>query len=993
MNHSSTQLLVQQAADLASSSERSAFLDRACAGDAALRARVEDLLEASKRTGLPPAGSADAETESEIPTDPRGLWVRTTEKPGSKIGRYRLLQQIGEGGCGTVYLAEQEEPVRRQVALKVIKLGMDTRHVVSRFEVERQALALMDHPHIAKVLDAGATESGSPFFVMELVRGVSITSFCDENGLTTRERIELLVKVCQAIQHAHQKGVIHRDIKPSNILVSLQDGVASPKVIDFGIAKAIDESLAVDTMLTPHQAFIGTPAYASPEQAATGGLDVDTRSDVYSLGAVLYELLTGCQPFDRDQLIQGGLAGVRRTISDVEPLRPSTRLRSLQHARLADIAQTRHAEAASLSTLVRGDLDWIVMKCLEKDRARRYETANGLAADLKRHLNHEPVTARPPSTGYVLQKLMRKHRLAFVAGGAVAASLVIGLAFSTWLFIRERAAKQEQEMLQKEANASARRADTNAEKARTSAAKSRQVSSFMKEMIESVGPVAMASESTMWRQVVDKAAERLGQQRLHPSVEWEVRTTLGEVYFSLGQKREATEMLRQSLRLARQTTDLGPTKVTESLVSLGWILNQSGQPVAAEPLLREALDLAARHLDKDDPKLTWIKSRIGWNLMDLGHLDEAEPLCREALEKAREHWHDPDESREPMPGSLASYATGLAYVMQLRGRRTEAESLFREAVDAAERDKGFDHPELSGWIKNLASFLRGEVRDEEAESLYRRALELDKKHAPNHPRQIGAAGNLALLMLERGDATGAGQIISKLIATAKSLPEADRLSWANNLAAVGANAAQFGHWDEAASLFQAAEETGSDTARLPAFRVTIAAQRKDPAALRTAHSDFLSRAGKDGQAVVAVDLATVFAHWSAAGAGTQAARRLGELALDSTGTKEWNALARALASYRLGVFGPASTLARSATNDANSWSALAGQFLLAQCLQQTGKPQEARAALASGREVLARWPGTDAAHQKRKWIDMTIAQALLHEAETVIEGASSAKTP
>ncbi|MBI3877684.1 MAG: serine/threonine protein kinase [Verrucomicrobia bacterium] len=520
MNRPSTESLVRQIAGIASPRERAALIEQACAGDDALRERVMSQLDAVERTRSSPVNAAPAKAEVNFPPINRDAEAVTNEHRGDTIGRYRLIHEIGEGGCGTVFLAEQEEPVRRQVALKVIKLGMDTRQVVARFEVERQALAMMDHPNIAKVLDAGATDTGRPFFVMELVRGINITGFCDQNRLTQNERIELFIKVCRAIQHAHQKGVIHRDIKPSNILVSLLDGAPVPKVIDFGIAKAMDESLPRNTLLTPYQAFIGTPAYASPEQADAAGLDVDTRSDIYSLGAVLYELLTGYQPFDQDKFVETGLIGVRRVICETDPLRPSTRLHSLDRAGLAAVARTRRAEPERLPTQMRGDLDWIVMKCLEKDRARRYETANGLAADLKRYLQSEPVTARPPSTTYILQKLMRRHRLVFAAGSAVAASLVIGLAASTRLYLQERAAKREQELLQKEANASARRAGTNAEKARIEAAKSREVSLFMKEMIQSVGPVAMASESTMWRQIVDKAAERIGQQRLHPTVEW-----------------------------------------------------------------------------------------------------------------------------------------------------------------------------------------------------------------------------------------------------------------------------------------------------------------------------------------------------------------------------------------------------------------------------------------------------------------------------------------
>jgi serine/threonine protein kinase len=357
-----------------------------------------------------------------------------TEKTGDRIGRYKLLQTIGEGGCGVVYMAEQEEPVRRRVALKVIKLGMDTKQVIARFEAERQALAMMDHPNIAKVLDAGATEAGRPYFVMELVRGIKITDYCDQNNLPTRDRLDLFIKVCQAIQHAHQKGIIHRDIKPSNILVTLHDGAPVPKVIDFGIARATEGRLTDQTLFTAFEQFIGTPAYMSPEQAEMSGLDIDTRSDIYSLGVLLYELLTGKTPFDAKQLAAAGLDEMRRTIREQEPVRPSTRLGTMLEGELTTTAKHRQTDAPKLLHLLRGDLDWIVMKALEKDRTRRYETANGLAADLKRHLNNEAVVARPPSTAYRFQKLVRRNKLVFAAGASIGAALIITLAFSMWSY-------------------------------------------------------------------------------------------------------------------------------------------------------------------------------------------------------------------------------------------------------------------------------------------------------------------------------------------------------------------------------------------------------------------------------------------------------------------------------------------------------------------------------------------------------------------------------
>jgi serine/threonine protein kinase len=712
--------IFEHALDLASREERRRFLESACGGDTALLGRVRALLQ------------ADEQGEEFLPEHPKDTVHLITEKPGDTIGRYKLLQQIGEGGCGVVYMAEQSEPVRRRVALKVIKLGMDTKSVIVRFEAERQALALMDHPNIAKVFDAGSTETGRPYFVMELVRGIKITDYCDQNNLSTQDRLKLFAQVCQAIQHAHQKGVIHRDIKPSNILVTVNDSAPVPKIIDFGIAKATSQQLLTDkTLFTAFEQFIGTPAYMSPEQAVMTSLDIDTRSDIYSLGVLLYELLTSKTPFDANELVKAGLDEIRRTIREQEPPKPSTRLGTMLQRELTETAKHRQSEAPKLIHLLRGDLDWIVMKALEKDRTRRYETANGLARDVQRYLDNEPITARPPSRLYRIQKLVRRNKLAVAAASAVAAALVIGLGVSTWMFIKEKAARERAVAAEKDQT-------RLRQQAQTEAAKSQQVSRFLQEMLAGVSPwTAKGQDTALLRDILDKSAERIGNDLTNqPLVEAELRDTLGSVYFSLGLWDKSEAMFRQALAIQKRVLGNEHPDIATSLEGLGVALTYESRMEEAGILLRDALAMRRKLLGDEHQLVAQSLDLLAKQLRSEGKLNEAENVAREhlALQRKRTGNESADVAR-----SLYS----LSKILLFRGKVAEADPIVRESL-AMQKKLMPDDLGFIGWtLIDAASLYENQGDLAEAEATLREALAMHRKFFGNEHSEV--AGTLDCL--------------------------------------------------------------------------------------------------------------------------------------------------------------------------------------------------------------------------------------------------------
>jgi eukaryotic-like serine/threonine-protein kinase len=634
-----------QAVEIASPTDRAAYLDQACRADSDQRRRVEALLIAHER----PESLLDQAAINAQPPDAT-IDHASAERPGTVVaGRYKLLEQIGEGGMGTVWIAEQTQPVRRKVALKLVKLGMDSRQVLSRFEAERQALALMDHPNIAKVFDGGLTEQGRPFFVMEYVKGIPLTAYCDSARLTVQERLKLFGQVCQAVQHAHQKGIIHRDLKPSNILVCLYDGQPVPKVIDFGLAKAIHQPLTEHTLHTAHGLMVGTPLYMSPEQAEFNNLDVDTRTDIYSLGVILYELLTGATPLEKQQFKNAAFAEILRLIKEEEPLKPSLKLST--SASLPSVAAQRSLEPAQLSRTVRGDLDWIVMKALEKDRSRRYETANGLARDIDRYLSDEPVEACPPSTGYRLRKYAHKHQRLLATAVAFALLLVMGVVVSTWQAVRARhaevqakqsAAKAQEEEQKARAAAAAeatqrQRAEENERQAKASEEEAKAVLTFFDEKVLAAGGPERRAEGGLGkdltiRRAIDAASMEIAttfQDR--PLVEASIRNVLGRTYFNLGEYSLATQQLERALALRQAKLDPDHPDRLMSMFNLGEVyLNtkrrEQARPLAEETLKRRRATLGREHIET---------LRSLWLVAKLSEPNEGLPLFEESYQLRR----------------------------------------------------------------------------------------------------------------------------------------------------------------------------------------------------------------------------------------------------------------------------------------------------------------------------------------------------------------------
>ncbi|MHC4109499.1 MAG: tetratricopeptide repeat protein [Planctomycetota bacterium] len=767
--------ILAEAMEKSTTEERSAYLDDVCGGDSRLRQEVESLLQIEDKVG---------DFLEVPPFDPNVILDNPTlvEGPGTVIGKYKLLEKIGEGGMAVVYMAEQKKPLQRKVALKIIKLGMDTKQVIARFEAERQALAMMDHPNISKVLDAGATETGRPYFVMELVRGVSLTEYCDENKVSTQGRLDLFIEVCNAVQHAHQKGIIHRDIKPSNVMVTLHDDKPVPKVIDFGIAKATSQKLTEKTLFTRYAQLIGTPEYMSPEQAQMSGLDIDTRTDIYSLGVLLYELLTGALPFDPESLRSAAFGEIQRIIREEEPPTPSKRLSDLGD-KAKQVAQSRSTDVITLVKRLQQELEWVPLMAMRKDRTRRYRSVSELADDIQNYLNGNPLIAGPPSVTYRVRKFIQRNRKFVTGFAAVAVTVLAGFIVSTSMYFHAEDSRREAERQAKISTA---------------------VNDFFnKDLLMSVVPSKAKGREVTVREVLDAASEKIEAKfKDEPVIEASIRETLGRTYRRLGEIKSAEPHLERAFAIHKEELGEQHPETLYAMSNLAVLYIDQDRYEEAERLFSVALKNLRIVAGEEDRSTISCTNNLATVYSKLGRHAEAEALYNRVLEVSRrvlgaEHLE-----------TLAAM-NNLASLYEKQGQHKKAEELYVKTLEITRKSLGREHPQTLSTMYNLAKLYQDQNLYDKAEQLYNKALEMSQKVlGEDHPDTVECINNLAVLFFKQGQYKKAEPLFVKTLdIRRRTLGEEDlaTLQSMNNLAELHRCLNQY---EEAEKLFVVALEVG-----------------------------------------------------------------------------------------------------------------------------------------------------------------------------------------
>jgi eukaryotic-like serine/threonine-protein kinase len=983
--------------------EQEAFVRQMCADDEVLLRKVQALLKAHRST--------DDFLDRPLT---RGRLEQSVgaiigEKVGDRIGRYKLVQQIGEGGWGVVFMAEQEEPVRRKVAFKIVKPGMDTKSIIARFEAERQALALMDHPNIAHIFDAGATESGRPYFVMELVQGAKITDYCDEHSLTTEARLELFMKVCDAVQHAHQKGIIHRDLKPSNVMVTTgRDGKPIPKVIDFGVAKATGgQQLTTKTIVTAHAMFIGTPDYMSPEQAALSSAELDTRTDIYSLGAMLYELLTGATPFDTRELLKAGIDEVRRAIRNKEPTRPSTRLTTMTAANLANVSKLHGTDPPKLIREMRGELDCIVLKALEKDRALRFQTADSLAADINRYLKNETVSARPPSSFYQFRKLLSRHRVGFTLFGIVLVTLLGGLSSTTWSLAKEKRARHDADLARHEADEQRKKAQIGEQNALTEAARSKAVKEVLEKMFTGVNPaVAQGRDTALLRDILDKTVEGMGQVLTNqPGVEADLKMTIGGVYVSLELYDKAEVLLQSALAFYRKSPG-AEENVADVLSALSEEHYMQGKFDEAEKESREALAFDPSLQKKESMRRVLVETRLGWVVMDSGRPAQAEPIFRQALAMGQRLAGDDSED-------VTDSRSGLAMALNNLGRLPEAESLLRRSLEVDQKIHGREHPDVANDMYRLAFVVARQHRLEEAEAIARQCVSIRRKVlGPSQPLFDQALLALAQLLGVEGKGKESAEVYCELLEVRRkrlgdeNSDVADVVTALANTLIRNQDEVQFeelarnfpkawiprsedwarhGHWSEALAAASRYAELRPDDNVAYHLMAPLLAQARDFRAYDDLCARITTRFAGATDPHTADRMAKDCLILPRPGADLSVPAKLAETAVKvvqkDDGSLPYFQSCEALAEYRLGHYGGAIKWAELAAQNPFPYSQAEALAVLSLAQGKLNQAEDARITLAKCEAVIQKqFPPPGAADLGRDWRDWIIARALLEEA-------------